>query len=45
MTFNINLWSIKKVIFDSLGYPVLPWQQVCQEYSRFSEVIVSYVSL
>ena len=24
VTFNINLWSIKKVIFGSLGYPVLP---------------------
>ena len=22
--FNINLWSIKKVIFGSLGYLVLP---------------------
>ena len=29
-TFNINLFSIKKVIFGSLGYPVLPWQRVCQ---------------
>ena len=24
VTFNINLWSIKNVIFGSLGYPVLP---------------------
>ena len=24
VTFNINLWSIKKVNFSSLGYPVLP---------------------
>ena len=29
VTFNINLFSIKKVIFGSLGYPVLPWQRVC----------------
>ena len=26
----INLWSIKKVIFGSLGYPVLQQQRVCQ---------------
>ena len=26
--FNINLWSIKKVIFSSRGYPVLPYQRV-----------------
>ena len=24
VTFNINLWSIKKAIFGSLGYPALP---------------------
>ena len=30
VTFTINLWSIKKVIFGSLGYPALPKQQVCQ---------------
>ena len=24
VTFNINLFNIKKVIFSSLGYPVLP---------------------
>ena len=24
LTFNINLFSIKKVIFGSLGYPALP---------------------
>ena len=30
VTFNINICSIKKVIFGSLGYPVLPWQRVCQ---------------
>ena len=24
VTFNINLLSIKKVIFGNLGYPVLP---------------------
>ena len=24
VTFNINLWNIKKDIFGSLGYPVLP---------------------
>ena len=24
VTFNINLWSIKKVIFGFLGYQVLP---------------------
>ena len=27
--FNINLFSIKKVNFGSLGYPALPWQRVC----------------
>ena len=31
VTFNINLCSIKKSYFGSLGYPALPWQQVCQE--------------
>ena len=30
VTYNINLFSIKKVIFGSLGYPALPWQRVCQ---------------
>ena len=30
VTFNINLFSIKKVIFGSLCYPLLPWQRVCQ---------------
>ena len=31
VTFNINIFSIKKLIFGSLGYLVLPWQQVsCQ---------------
>ena len=30
VTFNINLFSIKKVIFGSPGYPALPWQRVCQ---------------
>ena len=35
----------KKLIFGSLGYPVLPWQRVCQGYSGFSEVIDPYVSL
>ena len=29
VTFKINLFSIKKVIFGSLGYPALPWQRVC----------------
>ena len=24
VTFNINLWSIQKFSFGSLGYPVLP---------------------
>ena len=28
VTFIINLWSIKKVIFASLGYMVLPKQRV-----------------
>ena len=32
VTFNINLFSIKKLFLGSLGYPVLPWQQVCQGY-------------
>ena len=26
VTSNINLSSIKKVMFGSLGYPLLPWQ-------------------
>ena len=30
VTININLFSIKKSYFGSLGYPVLPWQRVCQ---------------
>ena len=30
LTFNINLFSIKNVIFGYLGYPVLPWQRVYQ---------------
>ena len=34
VTFNINLFSIKKVIFGSLGYPALPWQRVCQGGTR-----------
>ena len=44
-TFNINLWSIKKLF-------LVPWVTWChhsnefvEEYSRFSEVIASYVSL
>ena len=35
-----NLFSIKKVIFGSLGYPMLLWRRVCQ---RVLEVIVPYV--
>ena len=30
VTLYINLCSIKKAIFASLDYPVLPWQRVSQ---------------
>ena len=42
VNFNINLWSIKKVIFGSLGYPVLPWQRVCR---GILEIFWSYRSI
>ena len=42
VTFNINVWSIKKVIFCSLGYLVLPWQQVSQ---GVFEIFWSYHSM
>ena len=45
VTFNINLFSIKKVIFGSLDYPALPWKRVCQGVLEISEVIVPNVSL
>ena len=41
-TFNSNLFSIKKVNFGSLGYPVLPWQRVCQ---RVLEIFCTYRSI
>ena len=42
LTFNINLWSIKKVIYVIQCYHS---NKFVREYSRFSEVIVPYVSL
>ena len=35
----------KKIIFGSLVYPVLHGNKFVQEYLRFSEVIVTHVSL
>ena len=45
VTFNINLWSIKKVIFWFPKLSVVTMATSVREYSRFSEVIVPYVSL
>ena len=42
MTFNINLWSIKKATFGSLCYSVLSWQRVCQ---GVLEIFWSYRSI
>ena len=42
VTFNINLFCIKKVIFGSLDSLVLPWQRVCQEVLK---IFLSYCSI
>ena len=42
VTFNINLFSIKKVLLGSLGYPVLPQQRVCQGVLEISVLKLSF---
>ena len=38
-----DYFSIKKVIFGSLSYPVLPWQRVCQGVLEILKVLKSKI--
>ena len=45
VTFNINLWSIRKSYFWFPGLSRVTMDEFVKGYLRFSEVIVPYVSL